>query len=92
MNEPQDHLKTAPKTYTFTQGGKEFTIPSLTAMPIGVQRKARKAVDDADRVFIMLEEAMGEGSPELAAVDAMDPEQFQAFLEGWTQGATVGEA
>jgi len=92
MNEPQDHLKTAPKTYTFKHNGKEFTIPSLTAMPIGVQRKARKAEDDADRVFIMLEEAMGEDSPELAAVDSMDPEQFQAFLEGWTQGATVGEA
>lgn len=92
MNEPQDHLKTAPKTYTFKQGGEEFTIPSITALPVRVQRKARKATDDIDRVFIMLEESMGEDSEELAAVDKMTPEEFQVFLEGWTQGATVGEA
>lgn len=90
---PQDHKKpAAEETYTFTQNGVEYTIPAIVALPVGVSRKARKAADDADRVFIMLEEAMGEDSPELAAVDTMNAEQFDAFLRGWTQGAGVGEA
>lgn len=83
---------TAPKTYTFTHAGKDFTIPAFTALPIGVIRKARRGKDEADTAFLILENVMGEESKELAAVDAMDQTEFQAFLEGWTQGAGVGEA
>jgi hypothetical protein len=79
-------------THTFKHNGTDFTIPAFTALPIGVIRKARKGKDEADTAFLILENVMGEDSKELAAVDSMDQTEFQAFLEGWTQGAGVGEA
>lgn len=86
---PQDHNS---KTHTFTYAGKSYTIPSLKSLPVGVTRKARKAKDETDQVFIMLESAMGEDSAELAAIDLMDADEFNEFLTGWTQGAPVGES
>lgn len=83
---------TAPKTYTFEHGGKKFTIPAFTALPMGAIRKARKAKDEADQAFTILEAVMPEDSPELAAVDSMAAEEFNAWLAGWTQGAPVGES
>jgi hypothetical protein len=86
---PEDHKS---KTFTFTHEGTEFTIPAFASLPIGVVRKSRKASDDGDRAFIILETVLGEDSPELNAVDSMDADQFNDFLKGWTQGASVGEA
>jgi hypothetical protein len=83
---------TAPKTYTFEHKGKSFTIPSFTALPMGAIRKARKAKDEADQAFTILEAVMPEDSPELAAVDSMAAAEFNAWLEGWTQGSSVGES
>ena len=83
---------TASKTYTFEHNGEKFTIPAIAALPVGVTRKARKAKDDVDQVFILLEATMGDDSKELAAVDSMTSEEFNEFLTGWTQGATVGES
>lgn len=82
----------AKKTHTFESEGKSYTIPAFSALPVGAVRKARKAKDDADQAFTILENVLGEDSPELAAVDAMDSEAFEAFLTGWTQGAPVGES
>jgi hypothetical protein len=78
--------------HTFTHNGKDYTIPAFTALPIGVVRKSRRGKDEADTAFLILEAVMGEDSKELAAVDSMDQVEFQKFLEGWTQGAGVGEA
>lgn len=83
---------TASKTYTFEHNGKKFTIPAMDALPMGVLRKSRKAADEMDRAFMIIEELMGEDSPELKAVDTMNPEQFNEFLTGWTQGAALGES
>lgn len=83
---------TASKTYTFEHKGKKFSIPSMSALPMGVLRKSRKAADEMDRAFMILEELMGENSAELKAVDSMDPEEFNTFLTGWTQGAPLGES
>ena len=83
---------TAPKTYTFEHKGKKHTIPAFNALPMGAIRKARKAKDEADQAFTILEAVMPEDSPELAAVDSMAAEEFNAWLEGWTQGASVGES
>jgi hypothetical protein len=83
---------TAPKTYTFEHKGKSFTIPSFNALPMGAIRKARKAKDEADQAFTILEAVMPEDSPELAAVDSMAAAEFNAWLEGWTQGSSVGES
>lgn len=80
------------KTYKFEHKGKTFEIPTLSAMPIGAVRKARKIEDETDKLFTMLETVMPEGSPALAAIDSMDTETFAKFLEGWTQGAPLGES
>ncbi|HLP97654.1 MAG TPA: hypothetical protein VK149_04335 [Sideroxyarcus sp.] len=80
------------KKYTFTHNGDKFEIPSFSALPVGVIRKARRAKDEADQAFTILETVMGEDSPELAAVDSMTTEEFQAFIKGWTEGASVGES
>ena len=78
--------------FTFTHNGTEFTVPSFSDVPVGVIRKSRKAKDDGDRAFTILESVMGEGSPELDAVDDMSSSEFQSFIEGWTQGAPMGES
>lgn len=80
------------KTYTFTHAGNEYTVPAFNALPIGVIRKARRAQDEADQAFTIIEAVCGEDSAELAAIDSMLPDEFQAFIEGWTQGAPVGES
>jgi|AntRauMFilla1563_2_1112583.scaffolds.fasta_scaffold01876_7 hypothetical protein len=79
------------KTYTFKQNGKKHSIPLLSDVPMGAIRKARKAVDDGDRAFIILESFLVEGSPALDAIDQMNATEFKEFLEGWTQGGTLGE-
>lgn len=78
--------------YSFEHKGKKYSIPAFTKLPMGAIRKARKASDDTDQAFIIIETVMGEDSKELAAVDSMSPEEFQVWLEGWTQGAPLGES
>lgn len=80
------------KTFEFTHDGETFQIPSFTSLPIGVIRKSRKAKDEADQVFTILEGITGEDSPALAAIDSMSMDEFQVFMADWTQGAPVGES
>lgn len=82
----------ASQTYTFEYKGKSFTIPAFNALPMGAVRKARKAENESDQAFTIIETVMGEGSPALEALDSMVPEEFNTWLEGWTQGASVGES
>lgn len=86
---PQDHKS---KTHTFEHNGKSYTIPSFSSLPMGAIRKSRKAENEMDGVFRILESALAEDSKELEAIDSMDAETFDAFLKGWTQGAPVGES
>lgn len=78
--------------FTFKQNGKSYTIPSFNALPVGVIRKSRKAKDDADQAFTIIESVCGEDSPALAAIDTMNTTEFEQFIQGWTQGASVGES
>lgn len=79
-------------TYTFTHNGEEFTIPAFSDLPMGAIRKARKGENEADRAFLILESVMDEDSPELNAIDEMKPDEFNDWLNGWTQKAPVGES
>lgn len=83
---------TASKTYTFEHNGEKFTIPAFGALPMGAIRKARKAKDEADQAFTIIEAVMGEDSPALTALDSMSAAEFNTWLEGWTQGGSVGES
>lgn len=82
---------TDKKTYDFEVDGKKFSIPSFTALPVGAIRKARKAKDDTDMAFTILETVIGEGET-LDAIDGMTGDEFAEWLQGWTQGAGTGEA
>jgi hypothetical protein len=89
--------KTAKETmtaqdFTFTHKGKKHSIPAFAALPMGALRKARKAEDEGDKVFTILENVLSETDPALAAIDSMTATEFAAFLEEWTQGVAVGES
>jgi hypothetical protein len=78
--------------YTFEHNGKKFTVPAFTEVPVGAIRKARKEKDETGQAFAIMESILGEESEALKAVDTMKPEEFSAWLEGWTQGAPLGES
>ena len=78
--------------HKFDFEGETYEVPAFAEMPIGVMRKARKADNDMDRAFIILEEALGVDSPALAVIDRMKPAEFSTWLQGWTQGASLGES
>jgi hypothetical protein len=82
----------AANTHTFTHANKKYTIPDFASLPVGAVRKARKAESEIDQAFTIIEIVMGEDSPELKAIDSMTTAEFQQFLEGWTQGAPLGES
>lgn len=78
--------------FSFTHKGETYFLPQLKDVKTGVIRKARKAVDDADKFFIIIEEVCGEGSPELNAIDDMSGTELQETLQAWAQGAQLGES
>lgn len=82
----------ANKTFDFTADGKKFSIPAFSELPMGVLRKSRHATDEMDKVFTIVEDVMGENSPELKAIDSMSATEFADFLKDWTGGAPVGES
>ena len=78
--------------FTFEQGGKQYSIPKFSDLPAGALRSSRKASDDLDKAFTIIEYVMGEDSPELLAVDNMTVAEFGDFVKAWTDGASVGES
>jgi hypothetical protein len=81
----------AAKVYKFEHNKSTYEIPLFSELPMGAVRKARKATDDIDKAFIIIEEALGDDAPALQALDSMKAAEFQKFLEGGTQGAPLGE-
>jgi hypothetical protein len=80
------------KLYKFEHKKTTYEIPLFSELPMGAIRKARKATEDIDKAFIIIEEVLGEDAPALAALDSMKADDFKKFLEGWTQGAPMGES
>jgi hypothetical protein len=78
--------------YEFEHKGKKYKVPAFSEVPVGAIRKARKEKDEAGQAFAIMEEMLGESSPALQAVDTMNTTEFSAWLEGWTQGAPLGES
>jgi len=79
-------------TYTFTHEGETLSVPAFGNLPMGALRMARKASDDGDKAFIILEYLLGEDSKELKAIDSMDAKEFSTWIDGWTKGAPLGES
>jgi hypothetical protein len=83
---------TAKDKYEFEHKGKKYSIPSFGNLPVGAIRAARKSADDADKAFIISEYILGSDSPEIQAIDTMTATEFATWLDGWTQGAPLGES
>jgi hypothetical protein len=83
---------TVKDKYEFEHNGKKYSISNFAKLPVGALRAARKATDDADKAFIIIEYLLGENSPEIQAIDSMTAKEFATWLEGWTQGAPLGES
>lgn len=89
---PQDHLPAQPTTVEFETSLGTLILPHFSRINGGALRKARKAENEVDAFFIIIEEFCGEPSPELDHLDRLPlVELGQLFLD-WTQGATVGES
>lgn len=80
------------KEFEYTANGVKLVIPSFSSLPTRALRKSRKAVDDMDKAFTILEETLGEDSKEIAILDEMTVEEFGEFVTAWTGGAPVGES
>jgi len=46
--------------FHFEHNGKDFAIPKFENIPSGVVRKSRKAQNDVDAAFLVLELTLGE--------------------------------
>ena len=81
------------KKFKYTIGDTTLSLPSLTKLPIGVVRKARKG-DDSEALFAIFETLFAEGSPELDAFDTLDGDGVGDLMEKWTEfsGVSLGES
>lgn len=75
--------------YTIEHKGKKVTLPAFTNLPVGVIRKARK-MDVDEQMWFMLETVLDEKG--MAVIDSMSLSEFTQAMNGWTQGAPLGES
>jgi len=76
-------------SYTIEHNGKKIGLPAFKELPVGVIRKARK-VDAEEAMWFILEEVLDD--KQLAILDSMSLSAFTEAMNGWTQGAPLGES
>jgi len=76
-------------SYAIEHNGKKIDLPDFKELPVGVIRKARK-VDAEEAMWFILEEVLDEKN--LAVIDSMPLSVFTEAMNGWTQGAPLGES
>jgi hypothetical protein len=76
-------------SYTITHNKNKINLPSFSNLPVGVLRKARKLEAD-EQMWFMLESVLDEKG--LAVIDTMSLMEFTEAMQGWTQGAPLGES
>jgi hypothetical protein len=76
-------------SYTIKHNGETITLPDFTNLPVGILRKARKLSLD-EQTWFFVESVLDEQN--LAVLDTMSLTEFTKALEGWTQGAPLGES
>lgn len=78
--------------FHFEHKGKEFSIPKFENIPSGVVRRSRKAQNDVDAAFLVLELTLGEDSKEMKALDEKSLTEIGEIIKAWTNGVTMGES
>lgn len=76
-------------SYTIETNGKKITLPDFKNMPVGVIRKARKLSSD-EQMWFILESILDD--KQLEILDSMSLSDFTSSMNGWTQGAPLGES
>ena len=76
-------------SYTIEHNGKKVELPDFKELPVGLVRKSRKLADEEQSWFI-LESLLNE--KQLAVIDEMSVTEFAQAMNGWTQGASLGES
>lgn len=76
-------------SYKIEHNGKTVELPDFKNMPVGVIRKARK-LDQEEQMWFIIETVLDE--KQLAVIDSLDIGEFNELMNGWTQGAPLGES
>lgn len=76
-------------SYTIEHNNKKVVLPTFTNLPVGVIRKARKMEAD-EQMWFMLESVLDDKA--MAVIDTMSLSEFTEAMNGWTQGAPLGES
>ena len=76
-------------SYKIQHKGKTVTLPDFKNLPVGVVRKARNLGAD-EQMWFILESSLDEKA--MAIIDEMSIAEFTEAMNGWTQGAPMGES
>jgi hypothetical protein len=76
-------------TYVVEHKGKKATLPSFNNLPVGAIRKARNLEPD-EQIWSILETVLD--AKGMSVIDSMTLSEFTEAMNGWTQGAPLGES
>ena len=76
-------------SYVIEHKGKKATLPPFSNLPVGALRKARNMEPD-EQIWFILETILD--AKGMAVIDAMNLSEFTEAMNGWTQGAPLGES
>ncbi|MEU2106496.1 hypothetical protein [Nocardia sp. NPDC019255] len=87
-NDDDEHVR---EPFEYMVGKTKIVLPSLTWLKPGVFRKIRN-MDGLNRLYALLEMSLNE--KQLAAVDDMEPDEFNDMCQAWNDhsGITLGES
>jgi hypothetical protein len=76
-----------------TEAGDTITMPSFATLKPGTIRKARKATDNLDQMFILIENMVPDDET-LDILDDLEADEFATFFQEWAEavGVTSGES
>jgi hypothetical protein len=83
------NFRKAAMSYTIEHKGKKATLPSFSNLPVGAIRKARN-MDPDEQIWFILETVLDIKG--MAVIDSMSLSEFTEAMNGWTQGAPLGES
>jgi hypothetical protein len=75
---------------TVSTSAGDVELPELSSIRAGVLRKARRATDEMDQFFTIVEDVLGEDSLALNILDQLPLSELAEVFQQWT-GATPGE-
>ncbi|WP_280358118.1 hypothetical protein [Nocardia otitidiscaviarum] len=77
--------------FVYPIGDVDVQLPSLSYLKPGLVRRIRR-LNDVDALYTLMELTLP--VPALQAIDDMDPDEYQTFLNAWRahSGISLGES